>query len=65
MPVDLGDVEDADIAVIAMLARAQLEAIRRAERLLFEGATDDLRDLAELCGLSEVLGLASDEAEPR
>jgi hypothetical protein len=52
---------DADLRLVALLARAQLEALRRADRLLFSGASADLRRLVDLCGLAEALGLGSDE----
>jgi hypothetical protein len=43
-----------------MLARAQLEALRRAEQLLLIGASPDLHRIVDLCGLADVLNLGSD-----
>jgi anti-anti-sigma regulatory factor len=49
--------------IVGMLARARLEARRRGERLTFSGATEDLRGLVELCGLTDVLDVDPEEPD--
>ena len=65
-PVDLSRIDAPDLGIVELLARAQLEAMRRAERLLLTGAGEDLRGLVDLCGLADVVGLGPVEpAAPR
>jgi hypothetical protein len=49
-----------DVLAIDALARLQLAARRRGQRLRLHAATHELRELIDLAGLSEVLGV-----EPR
>jgi anti-anti-sigma regulatory factor len=49
-----------DAATVDALARLQLEARRRGERLELHGASDELRDLIVFVGLGDVL-----RVEPR
>ena len=50
----------ADVLTVDALARLQLSARRHGRRLRVRDASDDLQDLIDLAGLSEVLGI-----EPR
>ena len=50
----------ADLATVDALIRFQLVARRAGGRVRVDDASDELRDLLELAGLAEVLGL-----EPR
>jgi ABC-type transporter Mla MlaB component len=50
----------ADLATVDALVRFQLVARRAGGRVRVDDASDELRDLLELAGLAEVLGL-----EPR
>jgi anti-anti-sigma regulatory factor len=50
----------ADATTVDALARLKLAASRRGDDLVLLGASNSLRELLELVGLSEVLGL-----EPR
>jgi anti-anti-sigma regulatory factor len=50
----------ADLATVDALARLQLDARRRGSPLKLRDPSPQLRDLIELCGLAEALGV-----EPR
>jgi hypothetical protein len=55
--VDLSGIDDPDLAVVDLLARATLEAQRRGEMLPCRGASPELLWLVRLCGLEEYLKL--------
>jgi anti-anti-sigma regulatory factor len=46
-----------DVATIECMAHVQLAAIERGADLSIENVSPALRDLIELCGLSEALGV--------
>ncbi len=52
-----------DLALVESLARVQLRARRRGERVRLRNVSDDLRGLLELVGLTDVLAVEP-EREP-
>ena len=57
------DASRPDLALVESLARMQLRARRRGERVRLRNVSDDLRGLLELVGLTEVLAVEP-EREP-
>ena len=57
------DASRPDLALVESLARMQLRARRRGERVRLRNVSDDLRGLLELVGLSDVLAVEA-EREP-
>ena len=57
------DATSPDLALVESLARAQLRARRRGERVRLRNVSDDLRGLLELVGLTDVLAVEA-EREP-
>ena len=57
------DVSRPDLALVESLARVQLRARRRGERVRLRNVSDDLRGLLELVGLTDVLAVEA-EREP-
>jgi hypothetical protein len=57
------------MGILDLLARAQLEALRRADWLIFSGGPEALRDLVDFAGLGDVLPIEppsdAPPAEPR
>lgn len=51
------DATSPDLALVESLARMQLRARRRGERVRLRNVPDDLRGLLELVGLTEVLAV--------
>jgi len=51
------DATSPDLALVESLARMQLRARRRGERVCLRGVPDDLRGLLELVGLTDVLAV--------
>ena len=51
------DARSPDLALVEALARLQLRARRRGERLRLRNVSDELRRLLELVGLDEVLAV--------
>jgi hypothetical protein len=51
------DARSPDLALVESLARLQLSARRRGERLRLRNVSDELRALLELVGLDEVLAV--------
>jgi hypothetical protein len=51
----MGSVLDADCELVDALARLQLVLRRHGATLLLRSASFELRELIELCGLTEVL----------
>jgi anti-anti-sigma regulatory factor len=51
------DARSADLALVEALARLQLGARRRGERLRLRNVSDELRALLELVGLDQVLAV--------
>ena len=51
------DAHRPDLALVESLARLQLRARRRGERVMLRNVSDDLRALLELVGLDEVLAV--------
>jgi hypothetical protein len=49
-----------DARTVDALARLQLEARRRGEKVCVGGASSELQELLAFCGLSFVLGLGPD-----
>ena len=57
------DASRPDLALVESLARMQLRARRRGERVRLRNVSEDLRGLLELVGLTEVLAVEA-EREP-
>ena len=57
------DASRPDLALVESLARVQLRARRRGERVRLRNVSDDLRGLLELVGLTDVLAVEA-EREP-
>ena len=57
------DATSPDLALVESLARMQLRARRRGERVRLRNVPDDLRGLLELVGLTDVLAVEP-EREP-
>ena len=57
------DASRPDLALVESLARMQLRARRRGERVRLRNVSDDLRGLLELVGLTDVLAVEA-EREP-
>lgn len=57
------DATSPDLALVESLARMQLRARRRGERVRLRNVSEDLRGLLELVGLTEVLAVEP-EREP-
>ena len=57
------DASRPDLALVESLARMQLRARRRGERVRLRNVSDDLRGLLELVGLTDVLTVEA-EREP-
>ena len=57
------DASSPDLALVESLARMQLRARRRGERVRLRNVSDDLRGLLELVGLADVLAVEA-EREP-
>ena len=57
------DASSPDLALVESLARMQLRARRRGERVRLRNVSDDLRGLLELVGLTDVLAVEA-EREP-
>ena len=57
------DASRPDLALVESLARMQLRARRRGERVRLRNVPDDLRGLLELVGLTEVLAVEA-QREP-
>ena len=57
------DASRPDLALVESLARLQLRARRRGERVRLRNVSDDLRGLLELVGLTDVLAVEA-EREP-
>ena len=57
------DASRPDLALVESLARVQLRAHRRGERVRLRNVSDDLRGLLELVGLTDVLAVEA-EREP-
>jgi ABC-type transporter Mla MlaB component len=55
VPCDVLEISEPDVAAIDALARLQLRARRRGRRIGLSGASDELRELLELMGLTEVV----------
>jgi ABC-type transporter Mla MlaB component len=51
------DASRPDLALVESLARMQLRARRRGERVRLRNVSDDLRGLLELVGLTDVLAV--------
>ena len=51
------DASRPDLALVESLARVQLRARRRGERVRLRNVSDDLRGLLELVGLTDVLAV--------
>jgi STAS domain len=51
------DARSADLALVEALARLQLSARRRGERVRLRNVSDELRALLELVGLDQVLAV--------
>ena len=51
------DASRPDLALVESLARMQLRARRRGERVRLRNVSDDLRGLLELVGLADVLAV--------
>ena len=63
---DVGALARADLLVVAALARLQLAARRVGREVRLRHASDELRELLEFTGLSEVLPLSAElRVEPR
>ena len=54
------DVSRPDLALVESLARVQLRARRRGERVRLRNVSDDLRGLLELVGLTDVLAVEAE-----
>jgi anti-anti-sigma regulatory factor len=57
------DATSPDLALVESLARMQLRARRRGERVRLRNVSDDLRGLLELVGLADVLAVEA-QREP-
>ena len=57
------DASRPDLALVESLARVQLRARRRGERVRLRNVSDELRGLLELVGLTDVLAVEA-EREP-
>ena len=57
------DASRPDLALVESLARMQLRARRRGERVRLRNVSDELRGLLELVGLTDVLAVEA-EREP-
>jgi STAS domain len=55
---EVGALVDPDLATVDALARLQLTARRLGRRAVLRGAPAELRDLLELAGLCDVVGVA-------
>ena len=55
--LDCASVPKPDAATIECMAHLQMAAIQRGADLLIENASPRLRELIELCGLAEALGV--------
>ena len=51
------DAHSPDLALVESLARLQLRARRRGERVALRNVSDELRGLLELVGLDEILAV--------
>ena len=54
------DVSRPDLALVESLARVQLRARRRGERVRLRNVSDELRGLLELVGLTDVLAVEAE-----
>ena len=54
------DASRPDLALVESLARMQLRARRRGERVRLRNVSDDLRGLLELVGLTDVLAVEAE-----
>ena len=54
------DASRPDLALVESLARVQLRARRRGERVRLRNVSDDLRGLLELVGLTDVLAVEAE-----
>ena len=54
------DASRPDLALVESLARVQLRARRRGERVRLRNVSDDLRGLLELVGLTDVLAVETE-----
>ena len=57
------DATSPDLALVESLARAQLRARRRGERVRLRNVSDELRGLLQLVGLDDVLAVEA-QGEP-
>lgn len=62
--VDVGEVDDADAAIVDALARLALALRRRDLELRLENVSGALGDLTSFMGLAAVLGLREAQGHP-